>query len=426
MRLLTICAFYPPHHSGGYEMRCKMVMDQLIEMGHEIIVITNKCLDPNCVMHQNETGILRSIHVKQKPGNIFGQILYDAADLLFIEKTVEVFQPEIIYLWHIQNLSNTILPYFSNRNLPIVFDEGGSGIVYLSRVLNRGLYFYENDSDSFIKKTVKKTINYMAGIISLKRIKDKWSWPKQMRVYFNSYSSKEYALSKGAPVNDASVIHSGIDVSQFPFQERNYINDPVKIIMPTRIKPEKGIQDSIALVKELKQNGFSVHLIVLGIIQDAEYFTDQLQQVQEFGLSESIDFRSMVSQKELSQLYRDSDFCFFASYFKTGLSRVPMEAMASGCIIISYCGEGSGEIIQNSENGFLVQEGDIHAVVKHIRTLIENPSTYHMMIRAARKTIESNFSMEYYVDSIESFLKESMKTPTLMGVTIPGEQTRHN
>ncbi len=409
MRLLTICAFYPPHHSGGYEMRCKMVVDQLIKMGHEIIVITNRCLEPNCIKHQNEAGILRSLQVKEKPGNIFGQILHDAADLLFIERTIEMFQPEIIYLWHIQNLSNAILPYLSDRNLPIVFDEGGSGIVYLSYVLKRGLYFYKNDFDSFIKRTVKKTVYYMAGIISSMRIKNKWSWPKQMRVYFNSYSSKEYALSKGAQVNDASVLHSGIDISQFPFQKRIHINDPVRIIMPTRIKHEKGVQDGIALVKELKQNGFSAHLIVLGIIQDADYFNKLLRQVKEYGLSESIDFRSMVNQEELSQLYRDSDFCFFASYFKTGLSRVPMEAMASGCVIISYGGEGSGEIIQNSENGFLVQEGDIPAVVKHIRTLIENPSTYNMMIRAARKTVESKFSMENYMDSIESFLKASIK-----------------
>ena len=41
MKILVISNLYPPHSIGGYEERCRQIVDRLIERGHEIRVLTS-------------------------------------------------------------------------------------------------------------------------------------------------------------------------------------------------------------------------------------------------------------------------------------------------------------------------------------------------------------------------------------------------
>jgi glycosyltransferase involved in cell wall biosynthesis len=92
-----------------------------------------------------------------------------------------------------------------------------------------------------------------------------------------------------------------------------------------------------------------------------------------------------------------------------GFSRIPLEAMASGCLMITYGNEGSIEVITNNETGFIVSEGDFEGISSIIQEVIENPEKYKKICRAARKVVEQNHSMEIYVNKIETFLLSTLK-----------------
>ena len=217
-------------------------------------------------------------------------------------------------------------------------------------------------------------------------------------------------MAQGAPVADAAVIPSGIDLSRFPFQPRQSINLPIRIIIPARIKPEKGTLDGVHLLHALAQRGIPSNLTLLGKVQSQAYFDEITRAIHDFGLNNSVTYQPMLSQAELGQLYCQSDLCFFPSYFKTGLSRVPLEAMASGCLLISYGNEGSIEVIRSAENGFLIPEGNINAAADCLKTLLEEPLTYQNIIRKAREDVESEHDLENYLDLIEEFLMKSLKS----------------
>jgi len=399
MKILVLTEAYPPHHSGGYELRCSDVLEGLKEKGHSIVVLTNRCPHPKCTLHPFEEGIKRILHLRQDAGSVFTQIRWDCMDLRYIDKFVGQYAPDMIYLWHIQNLSNAILPYFSNRSIPIVYDEGGSGLIHLFRVYQRGLYFYKNEEDRFLKKLLKEWVYRISRFVSFNLINPEWHWPENMRIYFNSNASKENTLSHGVEVNQAAVIPSGIDISKFPFQNHNRPGNPIKIIVPSRIKKEKGIQDVVCLALKLREKGISVEITIVGKVQSFEYYSEIQQSIRENGIGNAITFSTMVDQEHLSRLYRDNDFCFFPSYFKSGFSRVPLEAMASGCPVVSYGNEGSGEIIWDWENGFVVEEGNLTAVEKIITNLRESPEKYQAISRKARMMVESKFLMSQYIEN---------------------------
>jgi glycogen(starch) synthase len=408
MRLLVITANYPPYQKGGYEIRCKEVIDGLISREHEIFILTSNYSTEKYDIHAEPKYISRSLHRKEQSTNLINQIVNDIADCQLIDRIVKEFDPEIIYLWDIQNLSNTILPYFSDKTIPIYYDEGGSGLIYLRKIYKRGIYFYKNEKDPRVKKIAKETIYNLANRLSRGLIKSKWDWPNNMFIYYNSQSSSDFAADNGVQLGKVRVIYSGINILDFPFQYRKEINSPIKIIIPGRIKALKGTVDGINLIKRLNDFGLQTRLVIVGEIQSKKYYEVLLQASAEHELKEYITFLPLVSIDMLANIYQHSDICFFPSYFKTGLSRVPLEAMASGCLVISYGNEGSKEIITNGRTGYIVEEGDVDSASKVLKHLIEKPEEYRQITQNARAYVEKQHDLNEYINKIEAYLLESI------------------
>jgi glycosyltransferase involved in cell wall biosynthesis len=410
MKILVITAFYPPHHGGGFGLRCRDVVEGLRLRGHQIHVLTNRCLMPGCREHLNEQNILRKLDLKPAGENPIQQIIFDRRELRILKKVIDQLQPELIYLWHLQNLSNAILPYLSSLSIPLVFDDGGSELIYHSRLQHRGLYFYPNQQDPALKRWLKQLTKHFARVISNGMIHPEWQWSQEMLVYFNSRSALENTRAHGVPVESAVVIPSGLDVERFPFRMSQRIHSPIRILLPARIKEKKGCLDGILLVDELRRRGVPANLLILGEVQSTEYLALLQNKIIELNLGGVVEIRPMTHQAEISRLYREHDFCFFPSRFKTGFSRVPLEAMASGCLVLSYGNEGSNESIHQLETGFLIEEGDIVSSAHWIETLATDETTYKRIITNSRKQLEDKFSLFNYLQQIETVLLRYKQT----------------
>lgn len=409
MKILTITAFYPPHHGGGFGLRCRDVVNGLRDRGHRVYVLTNHCTVEDCQAHENETDTLRALDLNPAGENALRKIDFDRRELRKLESVIRLVKPELIYLWHLQNLSNAILPFLTLQSIPLVFDEGGSELIYLSRLQKRGLYFYRNEAEPAVKIWLKRAVKRYARLVSGGRIVPDWQWPGQMRAYFNSHSALENARAHGVPVESAAVIPSGLDVARFQFKESTQIHSPVRILLPARIKEQKGALDGVLLVDELKRRDIDSRLLIIGEVQSAEYLALLRREIDERHLAGQVEIRTMVDQVEMSRLYREYDFCFFPSRFKTGFSRVPLEAMASGCLVLTYGNEGSNESIEDQVTGHLVYEGDILSVAERIEKLANNNNDYVRIITNARERIEDNDSMDDYLQKIEAMLMSCRK-----------------
>ena len=141
MKILVITDSYPPHHSGGYELRSRDIFESLRNKGHEITIITAHCPNKNCKLHENEENIERILHNKSETNSLISQIFIDILDMKNINKNVANFWPDIVYLSHLGNLPDPIIFYFFDRKIPIVFDDGGLGMVYVLKKFQQGLYY---------------------------------------------------------------------------------------------------------------------------------------------------------------------------------------------------------------------------------------------------------------------------------------------
>ena len=98
MKILTVTYSYPPYHKGGYEIRCRDVMERLKQKGHEVLIITTRHPSNRRAIIFDEPRIFRVMHHKFEPQSFIQRVLNDIKDTRFLKKTIEEFQPDVIYL----------------------------------------------------------------------------------------------------------------------------------------------------------------------------------------------------------------------------------------------------------------------------------------------------------------------------------------
>ena len=89
-----------------------------------------------------------------------------------------------------------------------------------------------------------------------------------------------------------------------------------------------------------------------------------------------------------------SIFVFSSRYEGFGL--VLVEAMSCGLPVVSFaCPCGPRDIINDGENGFLIEPGDVDSFSESIQNLMKNPALRNKMSEKAFNSVE-----KYSLDSI--------------------------
>ncbi|UCG42195.1 MAG: glycosyltransferase family 4 protein [candidate division WOR-3 bacterium] len=409
MRILAITDCYPPYHFGGFGLRAKELLDRLLERGHDIAVVTTKRPRGEKDPLTPEKDVFRKLSRWDEPAGRKKRILDEIKDVTFVKRKVDWYRPDFVYLLHICDLSKTLIPYLAECGIPVVYDEGTIG---MSLSYNNHGYWYpfaEGKPISKLKALLKPTLIASCCAVSGSALKKKWSWPANMRGYFNSEWGRQNAKAEGMPIDGSAVIYSGLDTEMFAFTPRAAVRHPPSIALPGRFEAAKNQREAVRLLAALHQRDIDARLVLSGHVWDPSYLHALEKEIKDLQLAEHVQvLPSMVGYGQLPSIYQQADICFFPSLHKSGLSRVPLEAMASGCAVISYGNEGSAEIIQDRETGYLVPEGDLEAAVRLISELIAHPDTYRSITYNARTAIMTRHLLGPYVDKIETFLLEAV------------------
>jgi mannosyltransferase len=87
-----------------------------------------------------------------------------------------------------------------------------------------------------------------------------------------------------------------------------------------------------------------------------------------------------------------------------GFGLTPLEAMASGCAVITSEAGAWTDIIDNGQNGYCVPTGDVLAVTEKLEILLSDPAATETMGMVARRHIMSQYTVEKEAQSLTQFL----------------------
>ncbi len=216
------------------------------------------------------------------------------------------------------------------------------------------------------------------------------------------------------------VIPNGIDTDLFrpraaPDALRTrFALDPRDTILLSvgRTIEAKGFRFAIRALAQLQPRHPRLRLVIAGTEEEPEAGTLK-SLVRELGLEDSVRFLSAVPYAELPALYGACDLFVLAShpvqhpsYQEDNFPMVLLEAGACGrAAVATRCG-GIPEIVEDRVTGLVAPHSDAEALASAIETLLRNPDLRRSMGQAARKRIETLFTLDVTVARLLEALAE--------------------
>lgn len=257
--------------------------------------------------------------------------------------------------------------------------------------------FWENATYMIMAKLLGKkvTLHYLgafdqfyepAGLIQKLFIRTVMKIPDSLILL--SEKVKEMA-SSFLPESKLSVLPSSVDTDRFNAPDRKFPVFPnhVRILFVGGLDPfRKGVYDLLDSFKKVLEECPDTVLVMTG----GGSFAEVRRKWKKLGLNANIEFLGWFDEDELPNLYASCDILVLPSY-NEGLPYVVIEALSSGLPILSTSVGGIPEVVKNTENGFIVSPGDIHALTSALLKLVQNDS-----LRARISSNNRNKAIECY------------------------------
>lgn len=140
---------------------------------------------------------------------------------------------------------------------------------------------------------------------------------------------------------------------------------------------------ALQLLKERTSQPF--HLTILGDGYDRKRYEDM---VATMGIGNMVEFKGIVSHKEVYTHLHNSDLFVLPSY-EESFGIAYLEAISCGVPVIGTKNEGISDIIQNGKNGFLVEKDNYEELCEIMQYVMQHSEEIQEVIARGRASVEN-------------------------------------
>jgi glycosyltransferase involved in cell wall biosynthesis len=216
--------------------------------------------------------------------------------------------------------------------------------------------------------------------------------PAAIRVVAVSESVRTWtAETYGLDAESILVIHNGIDASEFhPRDGFRTPRAPLRVVTHGRIDPNKGHLNAARAVASLRRQGQPVELTLVGGVQTFGLTDDEAHrhatEVERAVADAGGTWTGRVPAGEVAGILREHDVACVLSRSPEPFSLAALEAMASGCAVITTGTGGIAEVVGDS--AVRVDPDATDQVANALATLIADPGLLSRRKVAAHRRSE--------------------------------------
>ena len=344
MKIVQICYLYAPA-VGGVEYHVKNISENLVELGHEVVVCTSDYIDWNLkervkekAANINDVKIVRFRGMNMK--GLFRFLVKSRVDLIHVHS-------------------------FPSRHYTIAW--------VVAHVLRIPLVVTGHYSPNDVKNWNKRIFNYQYYWLrySLKRIHKLICIINSEKIAFQEVF--------GIPKQRMEVIPNGIDFTEFnavseddvvSFIQKNSLANKKIILSVGRLTFLKGADILVNAFAELAANNPNLVLVILGPADDLSYCRRLTQLIRARGIRSQVLFKGQVSERtEVLAALNACDLFVLPSRGEV-FGIVLVEAMYCKKIVVASDSGGLPDVIENGRNGFLFKSEDVSELRNRIDTLL--------------------------------------------------------
>jgi glycosyltransferase involved in cell wall biosynthesis len=407
MRILVVSNLYPPHAIGGYEERCRAMVERLSARGHDVKVLTSIY----GVGHETVEGpVSRRLRIH----GFFGFPWLPPHRLFFLERhnhrilreAIAAHQPDVIHVWNLGGLSKALILSLQAWGGPVVYDVSDH---WIARSLRADVWMrWWNDEAGGAGARALRGVLRTTGLASLiKRAAPFGAWHEIRfdRLYFCSATLRAIAVAAGWPVAGGGVIYCGVETSRFKRRERS--DRFIRMLYVGRLTDDKDPLTALRAVAKVRAAGVPVTLDLFGG-GDADYIAQLKAEAARPELAGAIEFRRATAL-EMPAIYADYDALLFTSAWEEPFALTPLEAMAAGIPVIGTPSGGSRELFRDGENAVVFPVRDADGLAQGMRRLAADAALRQSMVETARREVVVRYDLTPITDQIETYLKESRR-----------------
>ncbi|MBP1932977.1 glycosyltransferase [Ammoniphilus resinae] len=222
---------------------------------------------------------------------------------------------------------------------------------------------------------------------------------------------KQILIKHGCPERKVHILHSGINVSIFPYQERiPPVDEAIRILFVGRLVEKKGAEFLIRAFAQVHENFPTAELYMVG----EGHLRSQLKElIWQLDLHKHVHLLGDLPHKEVvKQMKKAHLFCLPSvtgqNGDQEGIPNVLKEAMCCGLPVVSTFHSGIPELITHGVNGFLVPEKNSDALAWQITELITHPELWGIIGFNAHQKVQEDFNSKNQVQLLENLYQQTI------------------
>lgn len=410
-RLLVLTGTYPPQHVGGYELLCRDHVSWRRGRGDDVTVLTSTwgLADGRPREERGAAGelVLRELtlpwenYVLTRPA---GRELWttERSHRRALDRAVTRSRPDAVVVWSMAGITKSLLARVHELGLPLML------------VIHEGWPTWDVDTDPWARFWATPAYRPLSRALkpvvraAAQRIVAPWNVHEALEhatpVYCSEALRDDVEDRREEFRGRGVVVHDGIDATTLsrPRPDDEPLHDPVRLLHAGRVEKRKGVHAAVAAVARLRGAGVRARLRIVGW-RDETYAADLRDLARRLGVEADIDWDDPVGHEQMPDIYRAADVLLFPTAWREPFGLVPLEAMATGCLVVATGLGGSGEFLRDQQNSILIGVNDDRAAGRAVERLLGDLALVARLRAGGRDTVE-RFSLAAFATGLDTVL----------------------
>ena len=232
-------------------------------------------------------------------------------------------------------------------------------------------------------------------------------------IFFNSQYTSSYYLPYISPRTRTGIVYPGGNTPKPDDIKSPYMPGAIKMILVGQIKPQKGQFDAVRAVREVRDAGMNVHLLLVGKVEDKKYASKMREFIKKHKIEKNVTFTGYMANP--ASFVKHADIAIVSST-NDAFGRVTVEAMMQEKPVIAAASAGTLEIIKHGKTGLLYKPGDEKDLADNIIELISNGRRRKSIAKRGKLFADDAYNYDSrYKDILNYF--ESLPEKTAINLT---------